>query len=781
MPNLAAAVRAAVLAAHPEATVDSRTEQGIRHRIADADDGRARYVLDSGIGPIHYQDSAQGTDWQEINTDWGASTLSGFTDAVTSARFHVHSDANGRRRVYPRRAVQTEFVEFAQPQYWTGTAWANLPMGTRAVTGDTILWDRPAFSIKVQHGGSLLKVEVVLKTSAAAKRIRWPVSLTGLTWNNWTLVSNSDSTVVAEIPTPTMVDAAGTERALTFGYNSGAVEISADATGLVYPLTVDPTINVQVGAGANDVGVSAITTMGTGGTFSATENRIGKTSTGASTLAAISTLIGGISITAGATITVAYLTYTAANTQSGTVVRTTLWADNAATPSAPTDTTTFWGITKTTHSVAWDSISAWTSNLEYQTPSLVNLVQELVTDNGAYSSGSMQFVHWNNASDNSAYRRRVDYTTSSTTATKLHIEYTAGGGGTDHPFSAAGTLATSGTLGKGIGKGLAGVLASAGALGKGLGKAFAGTLTSSGTISRVLGFSRAFAGTLVTGGTLAKGVGKSLSGSLVSSGTLAKGVGKPLAGTLTSTGNLAKGIAKPFAGTLASTGSLVKGVGKSFAGTLTSSGTLTRTLGIARSFAGTLSATGSLAKGRATNFAGTLATSGVVTRTLGLSRSFAGTLVTVGTLAKGRATSFAGTLVTTGEGVFTRGARAIVMAFAGTLVLAGDVQKGIGKRLAGTLDTSGSLARTLALARQFAGTLVTTGALTRQLSLFRQFDGTLVTSGAMTIIGRLVAGILTLGETLLGVLGLSEAKTSTLTATDAVTASLTVSDEIPEE
>src|SRR3990172_9367396 len=66
MPNYVQAIRQAVLAAHPEAVISARGRNWIKHRIADAPDGRRRFVLDSVIGSYHYGLVKD----QEINTDW---------------------------------------------------------------------------------------------------------------------------------------------------------------------------------------------------------------------------------------------------------------------------------------------------------------------------------------------------------------------------------------------------------------------------------------------------------------------------------------------------------------------------------------------------------------------------------------------------------------------------------------------------------------------------------------------------------------------------------------
>jgi len=62
--NPAAEARAKVKAAHPEAVVVERGRNSIKHRLADAPDGKQRFALDCSIGPLHYLD-AEG-QWQEI-------------------------------------------------------------------------------------------------------------------------------------------------------------------------------------------------------------------------------------------------------------------------------------------------------------------------------------------------------------------------------------------------------------------------------------------------------------------------------------------------------------------------------------------------------------------------------------------------------------------------------------------------------------------------------------------------------------------------------------------
>ncbi|KKL74917.1 hypothetical protein LCGC14_2060060, partial [marine sediment metagenome] len=65
MANPAAEARAKVQAAHPETVVVERGRNSIKHRLADAPDGRQRFALDCSIGPLHYGPNND----QEIDTE----------------------------------------------------------------------------------------------------------------------------------------------------------------------------------------------------------------------------------------------------------------------------------------------------------------------------------------------------------------------------------------------------------------------------------------------------------------------------------------------------------------------------------------------------------------------------------------------------------------------------------------------------------------------------------------------------------------------------------------
>jgi hypothetical protein len=136
-----------------------------------------------------------------------------------------------------------------------------------------------------------------------------------------------------------------------------------------------------------------------------------------------------ITIPKGATITAAYFTPTASNNVPGAnmVVNTRLRAqatDNAAQFSDQTD---FDARTWTTACVNWDALPAWTTGVEYNSPELKTLIQEVVNRSG-WVSGNALVILWEDweersTQSNEVWRNAYSYDFSPSKAPKLHIEW----------------------------------------------------------------------------------------------------------------------------------------------------------------------------------------------------------------------------------------------------------------------------------------------------------------------------------------------------------------------
>lgn len=198
------------------------------------------------VHDLHYHDGAA---WQDVSETLVTGTVTGFVHKCDTARHAIHIGATGTRRWCPRRAFPNEYVEFGRLQSWSGTAWTNVNLGTPVRTGNKIVWSTVNFDLTLVNDWHRIKITAVLKTEAARRRLRWQVSLNGLTWNNWTLVSKSDAAVVGTIERPLAWDATQNPKSEDFApnvqiantYSGGYVEFGGDLSTAVLPVTIDPT------------------------------------------------------------------------------------------------------------------------------------------------------------------------------------------------------------------------------------------------------------------------------------------------------------------------------------------------------------------------------------------------------------------------------------------------------------------------------------------------------------------------------------------------------------
>jgi hypothetical protein len=212
----------------------------------------ARQRAEFTISDRHYHDGAA---WQDVDDAFVTGTVTGFAHKCEAVRHAIHIGATGTRRWCPRRDHPDEYVEFGRLQSWSGTAWGNVNLGTPTRTGNKITWSTTAFDLSLTNTWHRIKIEAKLKTEAARRRLRWAVSLHGLTWDNWTLVSASDSTIVGTIDKPTAWDATATRDepnvTITTTYSGGYVEFGGDLAGKTLPITIDPTFTDGYGGDAN--------------------------------------------------------------------------------------------------------------------------------------------------------------------------------------------------------------------------------------------------------------------------------------------------------------------------------------------------------------------------------------------------------------------------------------------------------------------------------------------------------------------------------------------------
>lgn len=81
---------------------------------------------------------------------------------------------------------------------------------------------------------------------------------------------------------------------------------------------------------------------------------------------------------------------------------------------------------RTTARVDWDDIASWVNEVEYDSPSIISVIQEIVT-RGGWASGNDIVIFWEDFEDRTAhaskFRATYSYSGSPTKSVILHIEY----------------------------------------------------------------------------------------------------------------------------------------------------------------------------------------------------------------------------------------------------------------------------------------------------------------------------------------------------------------------
>lgn len=135
-----------------------------------------------------------------------------------------------------------------------------------------------------------------------------------------------------------------------------------------------------------------------------------------------------ITIPKDAVIIAAYITIMSHTSQSLGTVRTRIKGEAADDAATFSDVADFDGRSKTAAVVDWDDISGWTVNIDYNSPEIKTIIQEIV-NRGGWASGNALVIFWEdfenrstNTDEVSRYGRSWD---GLATEPRLHIRYAA--------------------------------------------------------------------------------------------------------------------------------------------------------------------------------------------------------------------------------------------------------------------------------------------------------------------------------------------------------------------
>lgn len=130
-----------------------------------------------------------------------------------------------------------------------------------------------------------------------------------------------------------------------------------------------------------------------------------------------------VQVPQGATITSAYLILKAYYTKSGTTVNCKLKGEKSANAATFSTSADFDARPRTDAYIEWNNIGAWTAGVEYQSPDISSIVQEIINQTG-WQSGNSMVIFWDDDADtSSASREAYSYDGGASSAPKLVINY----------------------------------------------------------------------------------------------------------------------------------------------------------------------------------------------------------------------------------------------------------------------------------------------------------------------------------------------------------------------
>ena len=125
----------------------------------------------------------------------------------------------------------------------------------------------------------------------------------------------------------------------------------------------------------------------------------------------------------GATILEAYITVTSSANANDVTVNLTLVAADEDNPAVPNNAGDADGRPRTDIEVDWSNVEPWTANTEYQSPSLVPVIRELVERPGFAEDAVLIFAEDNGSTVN-AHRKVKSYNGTPAQAAELYVRWT---------------------------------------------------------------------------------------------------------------------------------------------------------------------------------------------------------------------------------------------------------------------------------------------------------------------------------------------------------------------
>jgi hypothetical protein len=369
------------------------------------DKGNGSKVVECSVARVHYLENGE---YLDIDTNWEYEN--GFGHKVQKADYHLRHYDHKVRFGFSNGV----FVDYG----------LNYAFNFHENVADTEADSNTQIRYKAIPDGVKLEIELA-ECPALPPSYSYSADTTNcsiIVDNNKLIFIDKDDVPIGEIPSPWMVDANGERGDVTIDYVDGNIVFTPDFAFLqaaAYPVTIDPTTTLQVGADADDG-------------FWATDNFFGTNygvmmvgTLGDTTSRHMFSRFSNVTIPQGATILSSKIQYKADGNYSNTSCITRIYLNNVDNASAPTSAVDANAKTLTTGYVDW-TIGTWATNTWYDSPDIKDIVQAIVNRIGWASGYAMMILHKTvvGSSTAGAYREAYDYGYSGNiSGPKLIIEY----------------------------------------------------------------------------------------------------------------------------------------------------------------------------------------------------------------------------------------------------------------------------------------------------------------------------------------------------------------------
>jgi len=371
-----------------------------------------RFIIDVGIATQNYKDDTD--TWQEIDLTPVVSDLPQYDLMIDKTPYKAYFAFDGARRIYPDRNDDTKYIEFPATKFLSGKTFVQ--------NGNRLEWKSETMNIIHRWENSRIAFDVILKKAPILfNRLESDVIKVGI----------SDEEFLQYMSGLRVFDSSdrSISRTIAVSLVGSSVVMNFDTSGMKFPITVDPTIDLQVGTDTDDLrDTENFGTQGSIFGFGNTQFGTGFVDSGARFL--------NVTVPKGSTIDVAHLTLTVANNQTSLDLVSDIFGEDADDPVTFSDQGNFRGRTRTSATVAFDLVDTdYNDNEEVNLTDMAAIVQEIIDRSGWSSGNAMVFFV---EDDGSAAAAASSFSSDqhdddNAGAPKLHIEYTAAGAAPGSP------------------------------------------------------------------------------------------------------------------------------------------------------------------------------------------------------------------------------------------------------------------------------------------------------------------------------------------------------------